>query len=242
MPRLRGDLHIHSSVSDGRESPEEIVLTAIDKELDVIAITDHDSFLGSLKAKRAVRELGVEVVVIVGAEIRTEAGDILVYCSENPLERTPRDPFELADVAREEGCLVVPAHPFDIRRKGIGELVYRGRWDAIEVFNAYSDPLSNKRAVEAARVLGLPGLANSDAHVAAAIGSAYNIIDVEEPSAEKVLKAIRAGRVTPVSGRPSLTAVFSQAAWSIERRIMRRRKGPSRLDYLEEEGIRYEEG
>ncbi|ABM80793.1 PHP-associated domain-containing protein [Hyperthermus butylicus] len=241
MLRLRGDLHTHSSVSDGRESPEEIVLTAIDKELGVIAITDHDSFLGSLKARKVVRELGVELVVVIGAEIRTEAGDILVYCSENPLERIPRNPFELVDVAREEGCLVVPAHPFDIRRKGISELVYRGRWDAIEVFNAYSDPLSNRRAVEAARVLKLPGLANSDAHVAAAIGSAYNIIEVREPSAEEVLEAIRVGRVTPVAGRPSISAVFSQAAWSIKRRIMRRNRGPSRLNYLEEGGIRYEE-
>ena len=35
------DLHIHTTASDGKGTPEEVVNAAIDKGLSVIAITDH---------------------------------------------------------------------------------------------------------------------------------------------------------------------------------------------------------
>lgn len=37
------DLHIHSSYSDGRYSPEEIINTAIKNNVNIISITDHDN-------------------------------------------------------------------------------------------------------------------------------------------------------------------------------------------------------
>jgi len=231
--RIKADLHMHSTFSDGRNSPEEILLKALSKGLTAISITDHDTFAGSLRARKVALTEGLDIVVLVGAEIRTNQGDILVYCVDEPLARVPLDALELADYAHEQGCIVVPAHPFDVRRKGIGELVYEGRWDGIEVFNAMSDPISNRRASEAARQLGLPGLANSDAHVADAIASAYNIIVAEDEGPDHIIKAIRSGKVTPIPGRPSIGAITSTLMWSIERRIRRRRKGPSRLDYVE---------
>jgi len=39
---MRIDLHIHTTASDGRLSPEEIVKLAMEKGLRAIAITDHD--------------------------------------------------------------------------------------------------------------------------------------------------------------------------------------------------------
>ena len=216
--RLKADLHIHSSVSDGRPAPEEVVLEAEARGLDVIAITDHDSFEGSLRARRFARARGSELLVLVGAEVRTEQGDVLVLCGANAPERVPRRLDELIDVAHGSGCLVVAAHPFDVRRYGVGGRLYDYRWDAIEVFNAMSDPLSNERARQAAQQLGVPGLASSDAHVADAIGSAYTLVDAEL-SEDDVLDAIRAGRVKPVAGRPSIVALAKTVAWSVGRRL-----------------------
>ncbi|WP_407269135.1 DNA polymerase/3'-5' exonuclease PolX [Radiobacillus sp. PE A8.2] len=42
---IRGDLHMHTTWSDGAQSVEEMVLAAIDKGYDYIAITDHSKFL-----------------------------------------------------------------------------------------------------------------------------------------------------------------------------------------------------
>ena len=40
---MKADLHIHSNVSDGSDSIEQIIVTAQNKRLDAIAITDHDT-------------------------------------------------------------------------------------------------------------------------------------------------------------------------------------------------------
>ncbi len=230
---LRGDLHLHSTYSDGKASPKEILIALIEKGLDIAVITDHDTFEGSVRLARLVKSSGYELVPLLGAEIRTDAGDVLVYCSEKTLSRIPRRVEDLIDHAREEGCVTVAAHPFDVRRHGVGEKVYHLDLDGIEVFNAMADPFANRKAEEAAERLGKPGLANSDAHVPEVIGSAFNLIEAE-PEPDDVLRAIREGRVKPVPGRPGPVGYVKSVVWGLERRLRRRTRGPSRLDYLED--------
>jgi predicted metal-dependent phosphoesterase TrpH len=65
------DLHIHSSASDGRLSPEEVVRESARLGLKVIALTDHDTVAGvgpALSAARAFPEL----MVIPGVELSTD--------------------------------------------------------------------------------------------------------------------------------------------------------------------------
>jgi predicted metal-dependent phosphoesterase TrpH len=67
---VRIDLHTHSRVSDGTDSPAELVAAAAASGLDVVAITDHDSAAGWPEATSAAKEYGVTVVP--GIEISTE--------------------------------------------------------------------------------------------------------------------------------------------------------------------------
>src|SRR5688500_14966924 len=55
------DLHTHSSVSDGTETPAELLMTARAAGLDVIALTDHDTTAGWSPAE-AARPPGLTVV------------------------------------------------------------------------------------------------------------------------------------------------------------------------------------
>lgn len=59
---MRIDLHTHSDVSDGTDTPADLVAAARAAGLDVVALTDHDTFDGLDRATSAGRELGVEVV------------------------------------------------------------------------------------------------------------------------------------------------------------------------------------
>ena len=216
--RARADLHIHSTYSDGRCSPKDIIIEAINKGIDIISITDHNSFRGAIVAARYARELPDSPIVIIGNEVRTDLGDILVYCQEE--FDAPRNVFELIDRAHENNCLVVPAHPFDIMRHGVGDHIFNIRgWDAIEVWNASAPPNANREAIKAARLLGLPGLASSDAHVPEYIGAAYTLIELEELSVESVLKAIKKGYVQPHYGYPDFKAFVKRVGWSIRRRL-----------------------
>lgn len=67
---MRIDLHTHSRVSDGTDTPTGLVMKAAEAGLDVIALTDHDTFDGVAEAQEAGRRIGVRVVT--GIEISTE--------------------------------------------------------------------------------------------------------------------------------------------------------------------------
>ncbi len=219
MTRVMGDLHIHSTFSDGRASPREILLAAVYKDLRVIAITDHNTFRGAVEAARLSRNMPEAPLVIIGNEVRTDHGDILVYCYE-PID-TPHRLDLLIDEAHANNCLVVPAHPFDTWRAGIGDAIYdyREAWDAIEVWNASASKGANKKAMEAARLMGLPGLANSDAHILEYIGAAYTVFEIDELSIEGVFRAITSGHVYPRTGYPPFNVFLKRISWSIRRRI-----------------------
>ncbi|MER7071562.1 PHP domain-containing protein [Terrabacter sp. NPDC000476] len=56
------DLHTHSSVSDGTQTPAELVAAAAEAGVDVLAITDHDTVAGWPEATAAARRHGVTLV------------------------------------------------------------------------------------------------------------------------------------------------------------------------------------
>ena len=56
------DLHTHTDISDGSESPENTVRHAKELGLRAIAVTDHDSINGVKAAQKAGEKDGVEVV------------------------------------------------------------------------------------------------------------------------------------------------------------------------------------
>ncbi|MGY1746412.1 PHP domain-containing protein [Blastococcus sp. SYSU D00695] len=58
---MRIDLHTHSVVSDGTQTPAELLAAARDAGLDVVALTDHDTTDGWAAARRA-RPRGLTVV------------------------------------------------------------------------------------------------------------------------------------------------------------------------------------
>lgn len=65
------DLHAHTTASDGTFSPAMLVSYAKEKELAVLAITDHDSFLGVSEAVQAGEQEGV--IIVPGIELSTTA-------------------------------------------------------------------------------------------------------------------------------------------------------------------------
>ncbi len=67
---MPADLHIHSTASDGRLTPEEIVKQAHAAGLSAIALTDHDTVDGIQAALQAAGPSGLEV--ITGIEFNTD--------------------------------------------------------------------------------------------------------------------------------------------------------------------------
>lgn len=72
---MKSDLHIHTNYSDGVFSPDKIVDAAIEADLDVIALTDHDNILSYEIALNYIETLKKEskktIKVIQGIEVNT---------------------------------------------------------------------------------------------------------------------------------------------------------------------------
>jgi DNA polymerase (family 10) len=78
---LKGDLHVHTDASDGREPLEKIAAAARTRHLRYVAITDHSKYLGvvrGLDAERLARQIDAiealnerldDLIVLKGAEV-----------------------------------------------------------------------------------------------------------------------------------------------------------------------------
>lgn len=75
MPRI--DLHTHSNLSDGTDSPTQLMLKARAAQLEVIALTDHDITSGWAEAAAQVPHTGVSLVR--GMEISCAWNGITVH-------------------------------------------------------------------------------------------------------------------------------------------------------------------
>ncbi len=218
--KVRADLHIHSVFSDGKAAPQEIILQALRARLKIISITDHNTFKGSIEALKFLKRKNInDVVVIKGCEVRTEYGDVLILCLAEVNDNFPKRLNELIDWAKSTDCLLIPAHPFDKFRKGIGKALFRYRWDLIEVFNAGTlNPIANYKAYLVAKKLNIPGIAVSDAHVVVDIGKAYTLINVEDLNDECVFRALKKGYTVPIYKIVNFPSI-DRLSWSLVRKL-----------------------
>lgn len=77
LPRVRIDLHTHSSVSDGTDAPGDVVRAAHRAGLDVVGLTDHDTAAGWSEAAAVAEEVGITLVR--GIEVSTKHGGRSVH-------------------------------------------------------------------------------------------------------------------------------------------------------------------
>ena len=194
------DLHTHSFFSgDGVSSPEEIITAGRAKGLHGFAITDHNTCeaVDYLLKKGLMREDGKPVddfLIIPGVEVTTAEGHLLCIGTTLPdaARLKGRPAHEICDLIHQNGGLAIPPHPYDLFRAGIRFSVLETLpIDAIEVFNAATTLRRyNKYAFKYAQERGLPMTAASDAHHAAAVGTAYTILNTDDLSVKGILAQI----------------------------------------------------
>ncbi|EJG0024673.1 RNase RNM [Vibrio alginolyticus] len=68
---MRIDLHSHTTASDGRLEPKDLVERALSFDIEVLAITDHDTVDGLALAKQYVQDNNLPIKIINGIEIST---------------------------------------------------------------------------------------------------------------------------------------------------------------------------
>ncbi|MBQ5591528.1 MAG: hypothetical protein IIU80_01115 [Clostridia bacterium] len=73
---FRGDLHMHTCRSDGKQAPAIVAAEYRKNGYDFLAITDHDSYYPSLEAINAYKDVPIEYNLVTGEEVHLEDNDI----------------------------------------------------------------------------------------------------------------------------------------------------------------------
>ncbi len=107
---LRGELHCHTTASDGRYEPLELIERAAQVGLDFVALTDHNT----LADDRVLED--APLPLIRGCEVTTFHGHFTAHGIERPPAwyegERPLGPSELATALHATGALFGIAHPF----------------------------------------------------------------------------------------------------------------------------------
>lgn len=133
--RVATVLHVHTRLSDGGGTPEEVIRAAREAGVRVLGITDHNNVRA--KPYEGWRD---GVLVLVGSELSTPSGHVLgVGLERDPAFRFAGDALDALDDVRHLGGVAFAAHPFspraDLRWRGF-ELP--GPW-GLELVNGDSD-------------------------------------------------------------------------------------------------------
>jgi len=197
------DLHVHTTCSDGRPTPEQLAAHLARSRLAVVAVTDHDTVEGALRVEQALAGAGPEIVI--GTEVSSADGHVLALFVERDVP-AGRSAGWTIDAIHDQGGLAVAAHPFSVVL-GVGELAASLPFDAVEVVNG--SPLMevpNARSVRRLARRGAALVGGSDAHLAAAVGGVHTVFP---GVCAADLRAAIVARLT----RPGLHRVRHTAVW-----------------------------
>jgi hypothetical protein len=173
---------MHTTYSDGVGSVEEtLAYIQWRTALDVIAITDHDTIEGALRARDLAERQTYPFEVIVGEEVSAREGHVLALFLHKRIppglsvERT-------IEMAHAQGGLAIIAHPFNpvfrhsVQRPVVDRLLRQPDLhpDGIETLNgSFAGIGSSRVAQELTRsVYHWAETGGSDAHTPSAIGCA----------------------------------------------------------------------
>jgi predicted metal-dependent phosphoesterase TrpH len=202
------DLHMHTTASDGVNSVEEVLACAHERtNLDVIAITDHDTVEAALRARDLAAAGHYRFDVIVGEEISTREGHLLALFLERRI--APGLSIERSiDLVHEQGGLAIVAHPFNrlfrhsVQRPVMDRLLRQPAVhpDGIETLNGSFAGIGSSRVAMtlSRRHFRWAETGGSDAHTATAIGCARTRFVGK--SAADLRAALLARTTSPVGG------------------------------------------
>ena len=228
MPGLgRADLHLHTNFSDGWPTPEQVVRHVVARRsLDVIAITDHDTIEGALRAADYSARLGGPPVV-VGEEVSSRDGHIVgLWLTRRILPG--QSAAATVHAIHDQGGIAFAAHPFwrterqarGGRVHGVGWLAGELEFDAIEVEN--STPgfyVFNQLASRLNAAARKAALGNSDAHILDAVGTAYTVFPGKGEAALR--KAIERRLTAAERERHRMVGLVRYAAWTVNHQRVR---------------------
>jgi predicted metal-dependent phosphoesterase TrpH len=205
------DLHIHTRDGDGMATvPELLAYVEARSDLDVIAVTEHDTLRTADDARELHARSGSHRFdLICGMEVTTLDGHLLALFIDEPVASFRRIEETLAAIHAQGGLAIVP-HPLSWLTRSVSVRVLERIaairndavfFDAIEEYNL--SPAGRVTSARARRLnrerFHLAAVGCSDAHFLQSIGSAHTLF--EGTSAAELRRAIETKTTAGAPGR-----------------------------------------
>ena len=202
LPWHKGNLHTHSSRSDGDRDPQTVIDQYAALGHSFLMLSDHDV----LTDVAGLDPRGM--VVIPGNEITDHGPHILHVDARSPLEPRPNRQRVLDAVARGGGFSIIchpnweknfnhcPQNDLERWRGYLGIEVYNG----VVAFLEGSPFATDRWDMLLSRGRRIWGYANDDSHWAPNVGLAWNVVQCDELRADSILEALREGQFYASTG------------------------------------------
>lgn len=198
------DLHAHTDSSyDSMTAVGGLIKTSRKVGLGAVGITDHESFRGCERLERGGLSEGFPVVK--GEEICTEVGDVVGLFLQDGIKS--RSVMSVIDEVHSQGGITMLPHPYRSHHwEVINEAVLHGI-DVVEGYNGRTAEKLNLDAVNLAKRLGKPIVANSDSHFWPEVGRCRTILRCDA-DLEAIRKAVLAGNRDFRTSKPLRTMKY----------------------------------
>jgi hypothetical protein len=189
--------------------PELLDYVEQNSDLDVIAVTEHDTLRAADEARDLHARRSHRFDLICGMEVTTLDGHLLALFIDEPVASFRRMEETLAAIHAQGGLAIVP-HPLSWLTRSVGARVFERiatvrndgvHFDGMEEYNL--SPAGRVTSAKA-RLLNrdrfrLAALGSSDAHFLQSVGSAYTEFD--GASAADLRRAIELSQTSGAAGR-----------------------------------------
>lgn len=196
--RLRGNLHTHSSLSDGADEPQKVIEAYADCGYDFLELTDHDR-LADLRSLASYDSR--DMLLIPGNEISANGPHILHINASAPVAPDP-DRQKVIDDIRRSGGFAIVNHPNWQQRFDHCPIADMERWQGyagIEIYNGVirrvegSPDATGKWDMLLSQGRRVWGFATDDSHKADDRAIAWNVAFCARRSLDAVVGALASG-------------------------------------------------
>jgi len=202
---LRGNLHTHTTRSDGSRPQQPVIDSYRERGYDYLMLSDHDIFTSASE----LSELAAgDMVLIPGNEVTAKGVHILHVGADRKIEPTEDRQIVFDSVAATTGSAIVN-HPnwqqaFD--HCPIASLKAWNGYIGIEIFNGVigflegSPYATNKWDILLSSGRRVWGFANDDSHAEGHDGLGWNVTYAQDRTPDAIVEALAAGCFYPSTG------------------------------------------
>ncbi len=171
----KADLHIHTASSDGTYANTTLLDGLVAAEIDIVAITDHDTMKGVQKIQDEVRVRKLPIEVIAGQEVTSREGHIVGLFLTERVRPRQSAADTVAAIHAQKG-LAVLAHPERHAGEGLSmRLLDTLPFDGLEVGGLFdwSEEYIHKWRVRNSSKWHIAEIGSTDSHTTHFFGRGY---------------------------------------------------------------------